>query len=128
MTRPRHWFACVAAVIVLGALNACVAAPVKTIAFQADSVPAHNGLIVHIDLTYTQGTVGSAQYPFDTAGPAPIFHFQEAQVGTVASYLLTAWPIEPGQIAHCLISINGLIVDQHKATFPKAAVCGGPPV
>lgn len=117
----------VALVVTLLTLASC-ARPTKTIAFQGESVRGATGLIVHLDLTYTKATEGSAQYPFDTATSKAFIHFQVAEVGTVASYSLKIIPIEPGQKVKCWISINGLIVDQHTATFPKAAVCGGPPV
>jgi hypothetical protein len=129
MSVLRRCLACVAVVIVLGALNAACARPTKTIAFQGDSVPIHGGLIVELDVVFTAGsTQEGAQYPFDTATPAPFIRFQIAEVGTVSSYTLRIHPIEPGQVVTCLISINGLIVDQHKATYPKFAICKGPPV
>lgn len=128
MTRPRHWVACVAVVLVLGVVNAC-ARPTKTIAFQGDSVPIHGGLIIELDVVFTEGTTQEgAQYPFDTSTAAPFIRFQVAQVGTVSSYTLRVHPVEPGQIVTCLISINGLIVDSHQTTYPKFAICKGPPV
>jgi hypothetical protein len=118
----------IALVVTLLSLAGC-ARPTKTIAFQGDSVPAKGGLIVELDVTFTGGTTQEgAQYPFDTATPAPFIRFQVAEIGTVASYLLKIHGVEPGQKVTCLISINGLIVDTHTVTYPKVAVCGGPPV
>ena len=128
MTRPRHWLAILAALIVLGSLNACVAAA-KTITFQADSIPVKTSMIVTIDMAFTKGTTsGGTIYPVEYAPTAPFIHFQEAGVGTVLSYTLKVFPVEPGQMVTCWIAINALIVDRTSAKYPKPAVCSGPPV
>lgn len=129
MSAARRYLAILAALAVLGGLNACVAPQTKTIAFQGDSKPAKGGLIVTLDMHFRSGvTEEGTTYPLETSTAAPFIHFQVAQVGTVLSYSLKVYPIEPGQSAICLISINGLIVDQHTAKFPKGAICSGPPV
>lgn len=128
-TRPRHWIACIAIVVLLGALNAACARATKTIAFQGDSNPPKTGIIVELDIIFTKvATQEGAQYPFDTATKAPFIRFQIAEVGTVASYTLKIHPIEPGQTVACIISIDRLVVDQDSATYPKFAICKGPPV
>lgn len=117
------------AVVALGLLNAACARPTKTIAFQGDSTPPKTGILAQIDMIFTAGTTASGtRYPVEYATPAPFIHFQVAEVGTVLSYSLKVFPIEPGQKVTCIISINGLIVDRSSATFPKPAVCSGPPV
>jgi len=127
--RSMMWLALAIALVIIILAAAGCARPTKTIAFQGDSVPAKGGLIVELDVIFTSGTTQEgAQYPFDTATPAPFIRFQVAEVGTVSSYTLRIHGVEPGQVVTCLISINGLIVDQHKATYPKFAICKGPPV
>ena len=127
--RAMMWLALAIALVIVLLVAAGCARPTKTITFQADSVPPGGGLIVHIDMTFTGGSENAGgQYPFDTALGAPFYHFQVAEIGTVASYLLTIFPIEPGQVVTCWTTIDVLQVDRHAATFPNAAVCGGPPV
>jgi hypothetical protein len=127
-TRPRHWLALLACLLVLGTLNACVA-QTKTIAFQGDSAAARTGIIAIIDIIFTKGTTSEGTtYPVEYPTTAPFIHFHTAQVGTVLSYSLKIFPIEPGQRVTCLISINGLIVDRGSARYPKPAICSGPPV
>ena len=129
VTRLSHWLAILAALLVMGTLNACVAPATKTIAFQGDSIPVKTSMIVTIDMAFTKGTTsGGTIYPVEYAPVAPFIHFQVAQIGTVLSYSLKVFPVEPKQVVTCLISINGLIVDRTSATYPKPAVCSGPPV
>jgi hypothetical protein len=128
-TRARHWVTLLACGLVLGALNACVAKQTKTIAFQGDSIPAKTGIIASIDIIFTAGTTQTgASYPREFPTTAPFIQFQVAEIGTIASYSLRIFPIEPGQKVTCLISINGLIVDRSASTYPKPAICSGPPV
>jgi len=133
-TRARHWVGLLTALAVLGLAcgqpSAPAPIPTKVIAFQGDTVPpSKGGLTIEIDMIFAAGVtnVGTV-YPAEYATKAPFIHFQTAQVGTVLSYSLKVFGIEPGEKVSCLISINGLVVDKHTAKFPKPAVCSGPPV
>ena len=83
-------------------------------------------------MIFTAGTTQKgAQYPADFVETVPFSRHQAAEKGTVASYSFKVIPTEPGQKVECFIIFNGNAaapVDHHKATFPKAAVCSGPPV
>jgi len=129
--RARHWLALLAALVTLGALNACVA-PATTITFLGTGTPDKTGVIVHIDMIFTAGTTQEgAQYPADFVDTVPFSRHQVAQRGTVASYSFQVFPTEPGQVVECFTIFDGNAaapVDHHKATYPKPAVCSGPPV
>jgi hypothetical protein len=118
---------------VLGTLNAC-AAPPKMIAFQGDTIgkggnPIKAAMIVTIDIAFTPGTTNvGTTYPVEYAPTAPFIHFQSAEVGTVLSYDLAVFPVEPGQIVTCLVSINGLVARSSRSRYPSPAVCPGGPV
>lgn len=132
-TRPRHWAACIAAVISLGALNACVSpSPVTTITFLGTGTPDKTGVIVTIDIIFTAGTTAQGTtYPHEWVDTVPFSHHQAAGKGTVLSYSFKVFPTEPGQRVECTILFNGNAaapVDQHRARYPKPAVCSGPPV
>lgn len=124
----------IALVIALLQLAGCggfaTAKPTKVIAFQGDTVPpSKGGLTIEIDMIFASGVTNvGTKYPAEYATRAPFIHFQTAEVGTVISYSLKVFGIEPGEKVSCLISINGLVVDKHTAKFPKPAVCSGPPV
>lgn len=124
---PRSMAVLALAVVLVLALLGCARAT-KTIAFQGDSDPAKTGILVQLDMIFTAGSESTAKFPREYATTAPFIQFQVAQVGTVASYSLKVYAIEPGQTVTCLISINGLVVDRASAKHPKVAICSGPPV
>lgn len=139
--RPRSmmWFAlAVALVIGLLMLAGCVrpgvnpTGPVTTITFLGTGVPDKTGVFITIDMTFAPGvTSGGTVYPHEWVDTVPFSHHQAAQKGTVTSYLFTIHATEPGQVVECVILFNGNAakpIDHHKATYPKPAVCSGPPV
>jgi hypothetical protein len=127
MSAARRYIAIVAAVATLGTLNGCVAAPIKIMTFQGETLKGSTGLLVELDMTFAPD-VKHPKFPIEWATKSPFIHFEEVPVGGVSSYSLKVFGIEPGQVVKCWITVGGLIYDSHKATFPKPAVCGGPPV
>jgi len=133
MSTLRRYLALLLVVAALGTLNACVApTPVTTITFLGTGQPDKTGVIIHIDMIFTAGTTTrGTTYPMEWVDTVPFSHHQVAEKGTVLSYSFKMIPTEPGQVVECAILFNGNAVapvDHHKATYPKAAVCSGPPV
>ncbi len=129
--RSMMWLAlAIALVIAILVFASGCAAPVKHLAFQGFSVkPPKNGLIVEMDIAFTKGTTQEgAQYPFDTTTSGDFIRFQDAQVGTIASFSLKIHGVERGQEVACLVTLNGLVIAQDKAVAPKVAVCTGGPL
>jgi hypothetical protein len=127
MSTLRRYLACVAVVIVLGALNACVAGPHKTMTFQGETLKGSTGLLVELDMTFARD-VDHPKFPIEWSTKSPFIHFESVPVGGVYSYSLKVFPVEPGQKVKCWITVDTLTYDQHEATYPAPAVCGGPPV
>lgn len=129
--------ACLVAAVVL-ALSGCAplapAEPVTTITFLSTSAPDKTGSIIEIDMTFAPDVQikGGTVYPHEWIhNGGPFSHHQIAGKGTVTSYIFKVHAIEPGQKVTCVILFNGNAakpVDTHTATFPKPAVCSGPPV
>lgn len=122
--------ACLIAAVVF-ALSGC-ARPTTVITFLATSEPSKTHVIIHIDMTFAAGTTQEhMQYPRDFTDTTPLSQHQAAEKGTVTSYRFVVTPVEPGQTVECFTIFDGnaaVPIDHHKATFPKSAVCGGPPV
>lgn len=144
---PHVWvafsLACLIAAIVF-ALSGCAglrpesSAPITVITFLGTGAPdAHGkikttGVIVTIDMTFAPGVqnVGTT-YPHEWVDTVPFSHHQTAEKGTVTSYIFKVHPTEPGQSVTCTILFDGNAakpIDTHTATYPKPAVCSGPPV
>lgn len=128
--RSMMWLALAIFVVLILLAAAGCARPTKTIAFSATSTPAKTGMTITIDMTFSPGSENTATtYPHEWANErSPFTHYQIADVGTVHSYRMVVLAIEPGQRVTCVTSISGLVVDTHTSTYPKPAVCGGPPV
>lgn len=124
--------AALAAAVALLLAGCARPAPTATISFIGTGTPDQTGVIVTIDIIFTAGTVNvGTTYPQEWVSPVPFHHHQITQVGTVLSYSFKVYPTEPGQRVACAILLNGNAakpVDTHKATYPKPAVCSGPPV
>ena len=123
---------------VVAFLSGC-AAPATVITFLGTGVPGPDGkvkttgVIVTIDMTFAPGVdiKGGTTYPHEWVDVVPFSHHQAAGKGTVTSYLFTIHPTEPGQSVTCTILFDGNAakpIDTHTATYPKPAVCSGPPV
>lgn len=122
-------FLVIALMLIAGMLGGCARnVPTKTIAFQGDSNPPKTGIIATVDIISAPGHNTTIKYPQEYPTRAPFIHFHSGPVGSIASYSLKVFPIEPGQTVTCVISINGLIVDRGSAKYPKPAVCSGPPI
>lgn len=127
--------ACLVAAVVL-ALTGCAGlrppTPVTTITFLGTSTPSKTSVFILIDMTFAPGVVsGETTYPHEWTDTTPFSHHQIAEKGTVTSYLFTMHASEPGQTVTCVILFNGNAakpIDTHTATYPKPAVCSGPPV
>lgn len=130
--RSLMWLALAIAlvIVILAAAGCAFGVPVKHLAFQGFSIePKGNGLIVEMDIAFTKGTTQEgAQYPFDTTTSGDFIRFQDAQQGTIASFSLKIHGVERGQIVACLVTLNGLVIAQKRATSPAVAVCTGGPL
>jgi hypothetical protein len=130
--RSMMWLALAIFVVIILLAAAGCARPTTTITFLAIGKPDKASVIVHIDMTFTSGSMNERMhYPRDFTDTVPLSQHQVAEQGTVASYLFTVFPVDPGQVVECFTIFNGNAakpIDHHVATFPKPAVCGGPPV
>jgi hypothetical protein len=127
--RSMMWLAlAVALVIAILMFASGCAGPRKTMTFQGETIGGSTtGLLVELDMTFAPD-VDHPKFPIEWSTPSPFIHFESVPVGGVHSYSLKVFPIEPGQVVKCWITVDTLIYDSHEATFPAPAVCGGPPV
>jgi hypothetical protein len=126
-SRAIRWIARLVILAALGGLLVGCAGPSKVMVFQGETLKGSTGLFVELNMTFAPD-VKHPKMPIEWITKSPFIHFEEVPVGGVSSYSLKVHPVEPGQRVKCWITVDGLIYDAHEATFPKAAVCGGPPI
>lgn len=120
------------AVVVLGALNACVApTPLHDIMWVAGSSGTKADFIVKISITLTPGSENTlTDYPHVWTAKGQFEHHQAAETGTIAGTSIRVTPTVAGQTVNCGVLIDGkpLAASTSSARYPKDAVCIGPPV
>lgn len=129
----RRWLACVAVVVTLGALNACVRPRPSfeevTITLTAASAPAGTGIIVEVDAIPTAaGHAVFDLYPFEHVTVAPYVHVIRVQPGALLHASIKVHATEPDQIVGCSVLRNGALIpgSEGAGTFSKPAVCISP--
>lgn len=132
--RPHvHWTSWLALsivlIVVISNLAGC-AKPTRVVVFNGYTTGGEStSIIITVDIIFAPGVTSTIKYPQEFVVPkSPFTHVHVADIGTITHMSIMVVPTQKGQHVACSILVDGKIFDTGQGSYPRGAVCLGPPV